>query len=150
MRGARLRLYHTFFLIKRPMTLGVRAAAFDEAGRVFLVRHTYIGGWHLPGGGVERGETAPDALAKELMEEGHLTMIEPPRLASVHFNQAASGWDHVLFFHCPLVVQARPRLPDREIAEAGFFTLDALPEKVTPATRRRLAELDGSEPSRYW
>jgi hypothetical protein len=31
--------------------------------------------------------------------------------------------------------------PDREIAEAGFFPLDALPEGITLATRRRLDEI---------
>ena len=48
-------------LVQRPMTLGVRAIALDEAGRVFLVRHTYVPGFHLPGGAVERGETAIDS-----------------------------------------------------------------------------------------
>ena len=33
------------------------------------------------------------------------------------------------------------RSPTREIAELGFFALDALPEGVTPATRRRLDEV---------
>jgi hypothetical protein len=41
--------------------------------------------------------------------------------------------------------------PDREIAEAGFFPLDRLPEGTTSATRRRLAEiLEGQPPSVNW
>jgi hypothetical protein len=41
--------------------------------------------------------------------------------------------------------------PDREIAEAGFFPLDQLPEGTTPATRSRLAEiLEGQPPSAHW
>jgi len=36
------RLFHA-------LTLGVRGAVIDEHDRVFLVRHTYVRGWHLPG-----------------------------------------------------------------------------------------------------
>jgi hypothetical protein len=31
------------------MTLGVRGVAIDSAGRVLLVKHTYLHGWWLPG-----------------------------------------------------------------------------------------------------
>src|SRR5690606_26673133 len=53
-----LRLAHVCFAWTRGMTMGVRAACFDEVGRIFLVRHSYVLGWHLPGGGIERRETA--------------------------------------------------------------------------------------------
>lgn len=131
------------------MTLGVRAAAFDDAGRVFLVRHTYVGGWQLPGGGVEKGETAGEALAKELGEEGNLVLGEPAELVGVHLNRAASPRDHVLFYRCR-VVQKAEKIADSEIAEAGFFALDDLPAETTPATRRRLAELAGEPADPYW
>lgn len=144
------RLFHLSFLLTRPMTLGVRAAAFDAQGRVLLVRHTYVDGWHLPGGGVERGETAVEAVAKELAEEGNVALGAPPVLMSVHLNRAASPWDHVLFYRCDGVTQTAPKLPDREIAEAGFFPLDDLPAETTPATRRRLAELEGASPTQDW
>ncbi|TJV37269.1 MAG: DNA mismatch repair protein MutT, partial [Mesorhizobium sp.] len=42
-------------------------------------------------------------------------------------------------------------LPDREIAAAGFFPLDRLPEATTPATLRRVAEnFSGAAASPYW
>lgn len=133
------------------MTLGVRAAVFDREGRIFLVRHSYVPGWHMPGGGVERRETALEALAKELREEGNLRMTEPPDLFAVYFNVRTSRRDHVVFYRCENVEQDSVKIADREIVEAGFFDPDALPEGTTPATRRRLAELRGEvEISPYW
>ena len=51
------RTFHTYWRFSRGMTLGVRAAVIDRDDRVFLIRHTYVPGWQLPGGGVEPGET---------------------------------------------------------------------------------------------
>lgn len=136
-------LMHKVFAVTRGMTLGVRAACFDEEGRIFLVRHSYVPGWYMPGGGVERGETVPAALAKELREEGNLEIIGEPELFHVYRNLNASPRDHVVFYRAT-VRQTAPRPPDREIVESGFFALDALPEAVTTATLRRLAELSGA------
>ncbi|MBB4955251.1 8-oxo-dGTP pyrophosphatase MutT (NUDIX family) [Agrobacterium vitis] len=139
-KKAIVRLLHLYFALSRGMTLGVRAACFDSEGRIFLVRHTYLPGWYLPGGGVERGETAAQALEKELREEGNLIITAPPILLQSCLNLSASRSDHVLFYRTD-VHQTEPRRPDHEIAESGFFALDALPDGVTPATRRRLDEL---------
>lgn len=143
-------LLHRFFLVSRGMTMGVRAACFNAQGEIFLVRHTYVPGWYLPGGGMEHRETALEALVKELREEGNLVMTEKPDLVNVYYNRRASKRDHVLFYRVN-VEQTAPRLPDREIAESGFFPLDKLPDEVTDATLRRLRELSGEEAlSDYW
>jgi ADP-ribose pyrophosphatase YjhB (NUDIX family) len=139
------RVVHVWFALTRNMTLGVRAAAFDDQGRVFLVRHSYVPGWHMPGGGVERGETAAQALVKELREEGNLELAAEPELISLYFNRRTSRRDHVAFYRCQ-VRQTAAKAPDSEILEAGFFTLDGLPQGVTAATLRRLAELTGKTP----
>ncbi len=145
-----VRLLHVYFAFSRGMTLGVRAACFDTEGRVFLVRHTYVPGWHLPGGGVERGETALQALTKELREEGNLEMLGEPSLFQVYFNGRISGRDHVLLYRVN-VMQTAPRAADREIADCGFFDPASLPDGATEATRRRLAELSGeAELSHHW
>lgn len=143
-------LMHRVFYLTRGMTVGVRAACFDAKGRVFLVRHTYVPGWYMPGGGMERGETALGALHKELREEGNLVVKGEPQLFHVYHNRNASKRDHVLFYRVE-VEQTTPRLPNMEIAESGFFSLDALPDGVTDATLRRLRELSGeAERSDYW
>jgi ADP-ribose pyrophosphatase YjhB (NUDIX family) len=139
---ARVKFFHIYFVLKRPMTLGVRGMVLNEAeGTVFLVRHTYVPGWYLPGGGVERGETLLQALAKELREEGNIELTGTPALFGVYFNNRSSPRDHVTLYVVKLFRQTAPRLPDREIAECGFFPLDALPEGTTASTRRRIAEV---------
>jgi ADP-ribose pyrophosphatase YjhB (NUDIX family) len=150
--GLRARLFHLYFLLRRPMTLGVRALIHDRAANsVFLIRHTYVPGWQLPGGGVELGETAAEALARELAEEGNIVLAGPPVLRSMHFNRQSSRRDHVGFYLVENFRQSAPKLPDREIAEAGFFPLERLPEETTPATLRRIAEVfEGAAVSPYW
>ncbi|OCP09684.1 DNA mismatch repair protein MutT [Ensifer sp. LC13] len=146
-----MRLAHSYYALSRGMTMGVRAACFDGAGRVFLVRHSYLPGWHLPGGGLDRNEAALDGLLRELREEGNLEVTAPPVLVQVYYNRRTSRRDHVVFYRCDGVRQTALKAPDLEIAESGFFALDALPESTTPATRRRLAELaGGTDYDRYW
>ncbi len=145
------RVVHSYFAFARGMTIGVRAACFDAEGRVFLVRHSYVPGWHMPGGGLERNETAFQALVKELREEGNLELADPPELFHVYFNRQTSKRDHVVFYRCRNVRQVSPKKPDFEILESGFFALDALPPNTTAATHRRLAELSGSVlPDEFW
>jgi len=150
--GLRARLFHLYFVLRRPMTLGVRGLIHDRAAdAVFLIRHTYVPGWQLPGGGVERDETMEEALAREISEEGNIVLAAPPQLRSVHFNRHSSPRDHVAFYLIEAFSQPSPKRPDREIAEAGFFPLDGLPDGVTPATLRRIAEVfGGAPPSPYW
>ncbi len=146
------RLFHTWFLLRRPMTFGVRGVIYDASSNaVFLVRHTYVPGWHFPGGGVEAGETALESLGRELMEEANIELLSMPVLKSLHFNRQSSRRDHVAVYLITDYRQTGPKTPDAEVAEAGFFPIDALPQETTPATRRRVAELFGGEPpAAYW
>lgn len=144
----RARLFHLYFRLKRPLTFGVRGLVHDrENNTIFLIRHTYVPGWQLPGGGVEVGETAMEALQRELFEEGVIEITGEPVLKSIHFNRHASRRDHVAFYVIHAFRQAGPKLPDREIAEAGFFPLDRLPAGTTPATLRRIEEVFAEVPA---
>lgn len=131
-------------------TLGVRALVRDPDGRVLLLRHTYVPGWYFPGGGVEAGETAGEAAAREIREETGVVLIAPPRLVSIHLNPRVSARDHVAFFHAETAARAATARSG-EIAEVGFFAPDRLPEGVTAATTRRIDELiEGRAAAREW
>jgi len=150
--GLRARLFHSWFLLSRPMTLGARGVVIDRAANaVFLIEHTYVPGWHLPGGGVESGETVEEALVRELREEGNFELTGPPVLKSLHHNRQSSRRDHVAVYLIEQYRQTGPKLPDHEIRNAGFFALDALPDNLAGGTRRRIAEMfSGAEVSPYW
>ena len=140
------RLLHIYFRFARGMTFGVRAVVLNDRGEVFLIRHTYVPGWHFPGGGVEVGETAELSLESELSEEAGIVPTERPALHGLFFNRRISRRDHVAVYVLRAFRVESVKQPDREIAEAGFFPLDNLPEGTTPATRRRLAEIVSGEP----
>jgi ADP-ribose pyrophosphatase YjhB (NUDIX family) len=145
------RLMHFYWRFSRGVTLGARAMVIDGSGRVFLVKHSYVDGWHLPGGGVETGETFLTALTRELAEEGNILMTGPPLLHGVFFNQRASRRDHVALFIVREFRQDAMPAPNYEIIEHGFFSTDALPDGVTRATRARIAEVfGGAAVSELW
>ena len=141
------RVLHIYWRFARGMTLGVRALVIDDKGRVFLVKHSYVSGWHLPGGGVEAGETIIQALARELREEGNIDLTEPPQLHGVFFNDRVSRRDHVALFVVRGFHQSAAPLPNHEIIAHGFFAVDAMPNDTTAATRARIIEVLGGAPA---
>jgi 8-oxo-dGTP pyrophosphatase MutT (NUDIX family) len=53
---------------RRSYHVTIKGLVFDGAGRVLLVREA-TGGWDLPGGRIEHGETFHEALRRECREE---------------------------------------------------------------------------------
>jgi len=144
-------LIHFYWRRSRGVTLGARGMVIDGAGRVLLVKHSYVDGWHLPGGGVEVGETMLAALARELAEEANIRLTGQPKLHGVFYNKRISRRDHVGMFVVREFRQDGPPVPNHEIVEHGFFALDALPADTSRATRARIAEVfDGVAVSELW
>lgn len=128
--------------LTRGKTLGVRGIVVDGEGRVLLVEHSYLHGWWLPGGGVDKGESAEAALVRELREEAGVVPNGSPELLSVHANERFFPGDHVLVY----LVERWERGPASqhgEIVAAEFFHPDRLPETVNRASARRIAEWRG-------
>jgi 8-oxo-dGTP pyrophosphatase MutT (NUDIX family) len=145
------RCFHVYWRLARGMTFGVRALVFDAEGRVFLVKHSYVSGWHLPGGGVEVGETALDAMRRELVEEGNIVFDGMPALHGIFFNRHVSRRDHVVVYVVRNFHQASKPAPNREIVDCGFFDVRSLPGGTTRGTRRRIEEATGGlQPSLDW
>jgi 8-oxo-dGTP pyrophosphatase MutT (NUDIX family) len=137
-------VFHFYWRLVRSMTLGVRAVVLDADNKVFLVKHSYVPGWYLPGGGVEVGESFLESLRRELVEEGRIELVGEPVLHGVFFNNHVSPRDHVAVYVVRHFRQDRLPEPNREIVACGFFDPAALPADTTPGTRLRIAEvLDG-------
>jgi len=147
MRDIRARVAWRLGALWRPLvTFGVRCLLVDAEDRVLLVRHTYMGGWHIPGGGVDPGETAREAAARELREETGVALAEPPDFFGLYWNRSLYGRDHVALF----VARGRPALDEAalrpqatEIAEVRLSPVDQLPKDVTAGTRLRIEEVTG-------
>jgi ADP-ribose pyrophosphatase YjhB (NUDIX family) len=144
-------LLRPYWRLTRSHTLGVQAVVVDDAGRVLLVRHTYVRGWHLPGGGVERGESVHQALVRELREEAQVELQGKPTLLGVFANFTRAPRDHIAVF----VVRQWHRLgtPVRslEILDQGFFDPDSLPPGTITGVQARLEEVFKGKPlSENW
>lgn len=131
----RLRVWGLFGLEIR----GCHVLAFDAKGRVLLVRHSYYQPerWMLPGGGLSRGEDPAATGARELAEETGCALTES-RWIATDVRAMPGGWHNRI----ELVTGhtgGSPRPDGREIAEAAFFPLNALPETTSTTVHAGLA-----------
>jgi hypothetical protein len=65
-----------------------------------------------------------EALARELVEEGNIEILEPPVLHGLFFNSRVSQRDHVALFIVRSFRQRRVPIPNREITAHGSFSLE--------------------------
>lgn len=141
--GQRVRTRIHLFIsgVRKRMTVGVRAVLLDGR-KVLLVRHTYTPGWQFPGGGVEPGETAEFAAARETLEETGYRCEGRPELLGFYLNRIAGGdRDHVAVYVWRQFRVEREFRANIEIAECRWFDVDALPTDVGKGTARRLGEI---------
>jgi len=125
--------------IARPIQFGVRMILVQD-GEVLLVRHTYMSGWHFPGGSMQRWETPLEAAAREAREEAGVELLEPPTFVGIFTSYLSGKSDHVSVYQCRKYRIGRAS--DRwEIAEIKRFALDALPPQLSYTWQRYLHRL---------
>jgi ADP-ribose pyrophosphatase YjhB (NUDIX family) len=121
----------------------VRGAVFVD-GRILLVREAMDGGWTLPGGWAEVGESPRTAVEREVREEAGIK-VRAARLIGIYDanrieNALALFHAYKLVFLCD--AQSRELSTSSETTECGFFNLDALPEPLSRhrTTNRHIAD----------
>ena len=141
----------TYWRFSRSLTMGAQGVIIDDNDRVLLIRHTYRPGWHFPGGGIEKNETALTALKRELEEEVGVQLTAAPEMLSIYANFTFFPSDHIVVFVVRQWQQTSDPTPNREIAEQGFFSLDHLPSDTIEPVKRRLAEIfEAQQPADDW
>lgn len=130
-------------------TVGVRALIIDQHQRILLVKHTYMSGWHLPGGGVKPGETAEAAVIREIKEEAGIITQQIPKLFNVYFHTVKGVNDYPILFVITNFTQEQVYCS--EIAEIDWFSINNLPEDVSLSTCSRLEEFfQNKSPCLFW
>ena len=137
--------------LRRRMVIGSRLVLID-GDRVLLLRHTYMPGWHFPGGGVEPGETAAEGAFREGVEETGLAAQAPLTLLGFYLKQnEATNRDYVAVYVSRSFKREREFKAGGEIAEMGWFPMTSLPTGTDPGTERRIAEITGGlTPADRW
>lgn len=115
-----------------PVLIG-SGAVVSVKGKIVLVRHSYVAGWKLPGGGVDRGEAPADGVLRELREEIGLTASAAPQLLEILTRRVGMVTNHTLFYFVGGAdIAFKPSL---EIRELRLCDPDALPEGTTRSSR---------------
>lgn len=132
------RLRQVWWRVRKPLLHGCRVLAFDAAGQVLLVRHSYGSGrWMLPGGGIGRHEDPLSAALRELREEVQCGLedalvffrVDEPLAGTTNRVQLVCGW-----------IDGTPRPDGREIIEAVFHDPAALPANMAEALENGMAD----------
>ena len=125
------------WLILRPVTLGVRILLVQDH-QVVLIKHTYLPGWHLPGGGIDRGETLAQGAAREAHEEVGADLDAEPELLDVLTTFTDGKSDHAAIYFSNSFTLNGTR-DSWEIEEIQHFSLKQLPSDSSRMTLKAVA-----------
>lgn len=131
--------------------VGCSVAAFDDGGRVALIRRADNGRWALPGGYAEVGSTPSANALRELAEEtGFAAELE--RLVGVYDNSVFGSASPYHFYVCCFRarITGGSATPSKETPEVALVPPDALPADMSLLQRSMLADaVAGVAEARY-
>ncbi len=131
----------------------VAAIIHDGEGRIFATQRgygDYKDGWEFPGGKMEPGETAEEALRREIWEELETRIVVERLVQTVEYDYSASASGHEAFhltMHCFLCHIESGGLTLKEHEAAKWLALqdidsvDWLPADLIVVDRIKLMEL---------
>jgi ADP-ribose pyrophosphatase YjhB (NUDIX family) len=127
----------------RPRTRGVKVMPFSASGEILLIRNSYGRAdlFVLPGGGIRPFEDPEKAARREIREELGCDLAELT-FVSTHYSKAEGKRDTIFLFQATILGEPTP--DRREVTEARFFRLTELPQNLSAASRRRIAEHVGA------
>lgn len=110
-----------WWFVRRPAAEGAAIAVWHE-GCLLVVRTSYRAGFDLPGGGIDRGETARAGAVRELAEE---LGLQAPAAALVEADSLTFTADHRRITQHVFVWRPEQRpapvIDRREIVWAGYL-----------------------------
>jgi ADP-ribose pyrophosphatase YjhB (NUDIX family) len=127
--------FKIYCFLFRPIRMGVRVMMIEK-DKVWLVRHTYLSGWYMPGGGIKKWESLDQAARREAREETGAELREVS-LVGVFTSYVQWKTDHTSVFLSKNFTFIGKS--DAEIAEMRLFPLTELPA-TTYSLHRNLLE----------
>lgn len=134
-----------YWQVFKPDVFGAKLIVFNDAGEVLLIRHSYGRSdlYMLPGGGIGKNEDPETGAMRELREEVQCHAENVTFLAKFVDN-AKGATNTVTVFTA--TTHDQPVIDGKELIEARFIPPDNLPENVSHATVKRIAEALGKQP----
>lgn len=135
---------------------GVSAFIFDVDGRILMEKRSDSGLWGLPGGSMEIGESAEEAVVREVAEETGLE-VEVERLLGVHTDPrkgavAAYPDGNVVHF-VSIVFECRRLSGDLRIShestDLAYFAVDELPDDIVQGHLMRIQNVTSGLPTPF-
>ncbi len=136
-------IYRTVLFIESVIgisTVGAQTIVLKDRS-VLLIKPTYRPYWEFPGGKAEKGEAPETAAIRETKEEARIFVKKLDRKLGTYTDEQWNRKTTVHVFVAGIWEELDLWKPGVEIAERGFFSLDNLPQDISPATMLRIKEL---------